>query len=106
VEEEVMSISPVVPTGNGDERGMEEGLSDPGTPLPSRTERSNANDARYGDQGADVGADPKAQGGFGSEDMKADSQITGPAERPQDILAPPPNLAALGDGGQTFGGGS
>jgi hypothetical protein len=92
------------PTGNGEIRGPE-AAQGAGTPLPgSRPDRARANDARNADF---LGQTPVAdQGGFGTEDMIRPANYLGTESvRPTDICGcPPPDLAAMGDGGEAFGG--
>ena len=92
------------PTGNGEIRGPE-AAQGPGDPLPgTRPSRAAANNARHADF-LKYPADPKEQGGFGTEDMTGDCSYMGTESvRVSDAIAPPPDLAAMGDGGQTFGG--
>jgi len=91
-----------IPNGNGEARGPES--ADPaGTPLPgSRPSRAAANDARHKNYLYPAVAD---QGGFGTEDMHvtATHLSTGNA-RPSDGRNTPPDLAAMGDAGEPFGG--
>lgn len=89
------------PTGNGQIRGPE-AAQDAGTPLPgSRPDRARANDAKHGDFLIGVVAE---QGGFGTEDMECSTPgMDGSAIRPSDTMETP-DLASMGDGGQTFGG--
>lgn len=91
------------PTGNGETRGPES-AGGAGTPLPgTRPSRAAANCAKYSK--LNYPADPKDQGGFGTEDMNGDvSYMGGTAVHLADELAPPPDLASMGDAGQTFGG--
>lgn len=96
---------PACPTGNGEQRGPETAGSK-GTPLPgSRPDRARANDARnanHRDWQDMVVAD---QGGFGTEDMECSPIWMGTENvRPSDAIAPPPDLMAMGDPGETFGG--
>ena len=91
------------PTGNGEIRGPEDAQGK-GTPLPgSRPSRAAANNARHSDF---LGQTPVAeQGGFGTEDMERSANYLGTAEiRPTDIHSAPPDLMAMGDPGETFGG--
>ena len=92
------------PTGNGEQRGPES-AGPMGTPLPgSRPSRAAANNARNSNF-LNYPADPKDQGGFGTEDMESTfSYMGGEAQHLADELAPAPDLAAMGDGGETFGG--
>ena len=92
------------PTGNGEQRGPE-AAQDKGTPLggtrPSRAAANNARNANF----LRLPADPKDQAGFGQEDMAGDVSYMGTESvRPSDQIAPPPDLAAMGNGGETFGG--
>ena len=93
-----------VPTGNGQQCGPE--AADPmGTPLPgTRPSRAAANNARNADF---LGQTPVAdQGGFGTEDMIPPANYLGTAEsRLSDSSEnAAPDLAAMGDGGEPFGG--
>jgi hypothetical protein len=76
-----------------------------GQKLPgSRPERASANNARNADF-LKWPADPKDQAGFGQEDMTGDCSYMGTESvRPSDVIAPVPDLASMGDGGETFGG--
>ena len=93
-----------MPTGNGEQRGPED-MSPKGTNLPgTRPSRAAANNARNSNF-LRLPADPCDQAGFGKEDMMGDCSYMGTESvRPSDAIAPPPDLAAMGDGGQTFGG--
>jgi hypothetical protein len=94
----------VIPTGNGEQRGPE--AAEPmGTPLPgSRPSRAVANNARNRDDLSWAPPVVMEQGGFGKEDMECDPGYLGTEElRPSD-QCDVPDLAAMGDGGQTFGG--
>ncbi len=96
-------MSVAAPTGQGECRDPIARAGDEPTGFESRTARSEANDRRYGGMGYDP--TPKPQDGRGSESMLADVNPAGDvAERIQDIIAPVPDLRALGDPGQTFGG--
>jgi hypothetical protein len=95
-------VGQACPTGNGEIRGPE-AAQDKGTPLPgTRPERAAANNRRNaGFLRETVVAD---QGGFGTEDMERTPSYMGTeAVRPSDT-AETPDLAAMGDGGETFGG--
>ena len=90
------------PTGNGEIRGPE-AAQGPGQDLPgSRPERAAANNARNADfLGQMVVAD---QAGFGTEDMERDCDYMSTGNvRPSDTMETP-DLAAIGDGGEAFGG--
>lgn len=90
------------PTGNGEIRGPE-AAQGPGTPLPgTRPSRAAANNARNADFLREtVVAD---QSGMGTEDMERTPMYMGSeAVRPSDT-AETPDLAAMGDGGESFGG--
>jgi hypothetical protein len=91
------------PTGNGEQRGPES-AGDKGTPLPgTRPSRAAANDARHSVPWG--GGDPMDQAGFGSENMIHACDYMGTESvRPSDQIAPPPDLAAMGNGGEPFGG--
>lgn len=92
-----------IPTGQGQACGPES--ADPmGSPLPgSRPDRAAANDRRYA--GFLGSGPPKDQGGFGTEDMEHPSEWMGvESVRPSDTIAPPPDLASMGDASQSFGG--
>ena len=93
-----------MPTGNGEARGPEQ-TSTIGTNLPgSRPSRAAANNARNKDF-LNLPADPRDQGGFGTEDMHSTfSYMGGEAQHLADEIAPVWDLAAMGDAGQTFGG--
>lgn len=92
-----------MPTGNGEQRGPES-AGDKGTPLGSRPSRAAANNARNSDF-LSWPADPCDQAGFGSENMIHACDYMGTESvRPSDQIAPPPDLASMGDGGETFGG--
>ncbi len=93
-----------MPTGNGEQRGPES-AGDKGTPLPgSRPSRAAANNSKHADF-LKWPANPKDQAGFGTEDMIGDCSYMGAESvRPSDTIAPPPDLAAMGDAGETFGG--
>lgn len=91
-----------MPTGNGEQRGPESAGA-MGTPLPgSRPDRARANNARNADF---LGQTPVAdQGGFGTEDMERSANYLSTTNtRPSDT-AETPDLAAMGDGGEPFGG--
>lgn len=95
-------MNPSCPTGNGEERGPEM-AGQMGTPLPgTRPSRAAANNSRNADFLREtVVAD---QGGFGTEDMiRPASYLSGAAVRPSDTTETP-DLAAMGDGGEPFGG--
>lgn len=96
--------SPACPTGNGEQRGPESAGSE-GTPLPgSRPSRAAANNARNADF---LGQTPVSdQAGFGTEDMERSANYLGTEEtRPSDAHGKDvPDLASMGDGGETFGG--
>jgi hypothetical protein len=52
-------------------------------------------------------ADPASQGGMGKESMMGDVGYKGGSwDRPADIIGPPPDLMAMGDPGEAFGGGA
>lgn len=90
------------PTGNGEIRGPE-AAQGPGTPLSgTRPSRAAANNARNRDFLREtVVAD---QSGFGTEDMERTPMYMGSESvRPSDT-AETPDLAAMGDGGEPFGG--
>jgi hypothetical protein len=90
------------PTGNGESRGPENAQG-PGTPLPgTRPSRAAANNARNADF---LGQTPVAdQAGFGTEDMiRSANYLTTGNVRPSDT-AETPDLMAMGDPGETFGG--
>lgn len=90
------------PTGNGEQRGPEF-AQDKGTPLPgTRPERAAKNNARNADF---LGATPVSdQAGFGTEDMIRPCNYLGTESlRPSD-QCDVPDLAAMGDGGEPFGG--
>ena len=98
-----MTVGQACPTGNGEQRGPES-AQDAGTPLPgTRPSRAAANNARNADF---LGATPVSdQAGFGTEDMCRSADYLNLANRPvSDDCAPPPDLASMGDGGETFGG--
>ena len=93
-----------IPSGNGEARGPESAPS-AGNPLPLRPARPKANNAKYADF---LGATPVAdQAGLGTEDMQHDAAYL---NRPSQFWSQahtkeaPPDLAALGNGGETFGG--
>jgi hypothetical protein len=93
-----------VPTGNGEQRGPESagqgGTNLPGT-RPSRAAANNARNANF----LRYPADPKDQGGFGTEDMESTfSYMDAESVRPSDAIAPPLDLMSMGDPGETFGG--
>lgn len=92
-----------IPSGNGQQRGPES-AGQKGTPLPgSRPSRAAANDARNGVPWG--GGDPCDQAGFGSENMIHVCDYMGSESvRPSDAIAVPPDLAAMGDAAETFGG--
>jgi hypothetical protein len=92
-----------VPTGNGEARGPEFAPGNPGKLPGTRPERAAANNRRNADF---LGATPVAdQGGFGTEDMHRDANYLKMAnERVSDRIAPPPDLAAMGDASESFGG--
>lgn len=92
-----------VPSGNGECRGPESAPGNPGSLPGSRPERAAENNRRNADF---LGATPVAeQGGFGKEDMHhAANYLTTESVRVSDAVAPPPNLMAMGDAGETFGG--
>lgn len=89
------------PTGNGEVRGPD-AAQGPGTPLSSRPERAAANNRRNADFLREtVVAD---QSGMGTEDMERTPMYMGSESvRPSDT-AETPDLAAMGDGGEAFGG--
>lgn len=91
-----------VPTGQGQSRGLED-AEPAGSPLSgTRATRAAANDAQYGGDGYDP--TPRAQGGHGKENMLADENpVSGEICHPADAQDRP-DLMALGDPGQTFGG--
>lgn len=93
-----------IPSGNAQSKGPEsaDGM---GTCLPgSRPDRARANDARNSSF-LKYPADPKDQGGFGTEDMESTfSYMGGEAQHLADELAPVWDLASMGDAGETFGG--
>ena len=92
--------SPACPTGNGEVRGPESAGAK-GTPLPgSRPDRARANNARNADF---LGQTPVSdQAGFGTEDMcRPANYLSATNDWCED---PAPDLAAMGDGGETFGG--
>ena len=97
-------MSTSCPTGNGETRGPES-AGGAGTPLPgTRPSRAAANNARNSNF-LSLPADPKEQGGFGTEDMQGDSShMSSESVRPSDQIAPPPDLMSMGDAGETFGG--
>jgi hypothetical protein len=75
-----------------------------GTPLPgTRPSRAAANNARHKDF---LSATPvMQQGGMGTEDMHVSAAYLGTENLyPSKTIAPPPDLAAMGDGGESFGG--
>jgi hypothetical protein len=91
------------PTGNGEQRGPESG-STIGTNLPgTRPSRAAANNARNADF---LGQMPVAdQAGFGKEDMQRSApHISMETMRPEDVHNQPPDLMAMGDPGEPFGG--
>ena len=92
-----------LPTGNGETRGPES--ADPqGTKHPgSRPSRAAANNRRNADF---LGSGPPLdQGGFGTEDMHHSAAHLGlESVRPTDICGPVPDLMAMGDAGEAFGG--
>ena len=92
-----------VPTGNGEARGPEFAPGNPGSLPGTRPERAAANNRRNADF---LGATPVAeQGGFGKEDMHHSANyLTTESVRVSDAIAPAPNLMAMGDPGETFGG--
>ena len=91
------------PTGNGEQRGPESAPGNPGSLPGTRPSRAAANDARNGVPWG--GGDPMDQAGFGSENMIHACDYMGTESvRPSDAIAPVPDLAAMGDGGQAFGG--
>ena len=91
------------PTGNGEQRGPEYAPGNPGSLPGTRPSRAAANNAKYG--GTDWPADPKDQGGFGTEDMAGDCSYMGTESvRPSDDVAKPVDLAQMGNGGEPFGG--
>jgi hypothetical protein len=97
-----MTVAPACPTGNGETRGPES-AGGMGTPLPgTRPSRAAANEAR---NSADLRfqGDPVAvQDGMGTEDMEGDVNYLGTeSEWPE---CDPPDLAAMGNGGEPFGG--
>jgi hypothetical protein len=95
-------VGQACPTGNGEIRGPE-AAQGPGQPLPgSRPERAAANNRRNADfLGQNVVAE---QGGFGTEDMERSANYLSTTNvRPSDT-AETPDLAAMGDGGEPFGG--
>ena len=90
------------PTGNGEIRGPE-AAQGPGESLPgTRPERAAANNRRNADF---LGQTPVAeQGGFGTEDMiRPANYLTMDSTRPSDTTETP-DLAAMGDSGEPFGG--
>ena len=93
-----------MPTGNGMQRGPED-TSPTGTKLPgTRPSRAAANNAR---NAADLNwpADPMEQAGFGSENfVHACDYMGSESVRPTDVCCAPPDLAAMGNGGESFGG--
>lgn len=94
--------TPSDPTGNGEVRGPEV-AGWMGEPLPgSRPERAAANNRRNADF---LGQAPvAAQDGFGTEDMERSANYLSTANlRPTDNC-PVPDLASMGDGGESFGG--
>lgn len=92
------------PTGNGEQRGPECAPGNPGSLPGSRPSRAAANNARNKDF-LSWPADPMEQAGFGSENMiHACNYMGTESVRPSDAIAVPPDLAAMGDAGQTFGG--
>jgi hypothetical protein len=91
------------PTGNGEVRGPEDAQGK-GTPLPgSRPDRARANDARNADF---LGQTPVAdQDGMGTEDMiRPANYLSTENVRWHDALGDVPDLASMGDGGESFGG--
>ncbi len=90
------------PTGNGEIRGPE-AAQGPGQDLPgTRPERAAANNRRNADFLRETVV--AEQSGFGTEDMERTPSYMGTTPvRPSDT-AETPDLAAMGDGGQTFGG--
>lgn len=75
-----------------------------GQSLPgSRPDRAAANNRRNAsDMGQEVVAD---QGGFGAEDMERSADYLSTANlAPTEPCNMPPDLASMGDGGQSFGG--
>ena len=92
-----------VPTGNGQQRGME-AADGPGTPLPgSRPSRAAANNARNRSFLRETPV--AAQGGFGTEDMHVPAAHLSTANvRWSDVEGGVPDLAAMGNAGETFGG--
>lgn len=95
-------MSQSCPTGNGEIRGPEDAQG-AGTPLPgTRPSRAAANNARHRDFLDEVVAD---QGGFGTEDMVCTPWGMGGTSQPvSDEIAPPPDLYAMGNPGEPFGG--
>ena len=103
---EASVTGPACPTGNrraerpqgvrGSDGGLRSGLS--------RPDRARANNARNADF---LGATPVSdQAGFGTEDMIRPANYLGTEEvRPSDAHGKDvPDLASMGDGGETFGG--
>ena len=88
-----------VPTGNGESRGPEVAPA-AGTPLPSRPARAAANNAR--NKGFLGSGPPKDQGGFGTEDMCADTVLTGANEFWSQAHAG--DLPSFDDAGHPYGG--
>jgi hypothetical protein len=91
-----------IPTGNGECRGPEsaDGM---GTPLPgTRPSRAAANNARFKVLDGPVVME---QSGMGTEDMECSPSWMGADNRfMSEVIAPVVDLAAMGDGGETFGG--
>lgn len=91
-----------IPTGNGEVRGPESapGL---GNPLPgTRPSRAAANNARFPVLDPDVVME---QSGIGTEDMQCSPKYMGADNRfMSEVIAPVPDLASMGDGGESFGG--
>jgi len=91
------------PTGNGEQRGPEYAPGNPGSLPGTRPERAARNNARNAGQMSC--SDPMDQAGFGSENMiHACDYLGTESVRPSDALGGVPDLAAMGDAGQTFGG--
>ena len=89
-----------IPSGNGHKRGME-AADRIGTPLPgTRPSRAAANNARS----TRWDTNPISNGTDGGQDMHTDIDYFGMSnEHASDCFGPPPDLAALGDGGEAFG---
>lgn len=90
------------PTGNGETRGPESapGL---GNPLPgTRPQRAARNNAANPVLDGPVVME---QSGMGTEDMECSPKYMNADNRfMSEVIAPVPDLAAMGDGGETFGG--